>query len=71
MIKLKIYTPTIRLKDALKFAGAVENGGMAKQLIKEGQVLVNGEICTVCGKQLQGGDTFDFDGDVFEIITEE
>ena len=67
MTKLSIYTPTIRLKDALKFAGEAENGGAAKMMIKDGQIKVNGEICTVCGKQLSQGDTFEVDGLIFEI----
>jgi ribosome-associated protein len=67
MTKLSIYTPTIRLKDALKFAGEAENGGAAKMMIKEEQIKVNGEICTVCGKQLGEGDTFEVDGLTYEI----
>ncbi len=67
MTKLTIYTPTIRLKDALKFAGEAENGGAAKMMIKEEKVKVNGEICVVCGKQLSEGDTFEIDGIVYEI----
>ncbi len=62
MIKVYIHTPTIRLKDALKFAGAAENGGQAKTLIKEEKVRVNGEICSISGKQLLIGDTFSLDG---------
>ena len=62
MIKVFIHTPTIRLKDALKFAGIAENGGHAKLLIKDEKVKVNGEICTVSGKQLAPGDMFTIDG---------
>ena len=40
----------------LKFAGVAETGGHAKQLIKEGIVLFNGEICTQRGKKLYPGD---------------
>lgn len=67
MTKLSIYTPTIRLKDALKFAGEAENGGAAKMMIKEEKIKVNGEICTVCGKQLGEGDTIEVDGLIYEI----
>lgn len=69
MTKLHIYTPTIRLKDALKFAGEVENGAVAKMLIKDEKIKVNGEICMICGKQLSEGDTFEIDGIVYEIHT--
>ncbi len=71
MTKLRIYTPTIRLKDALKFSGEVENGGLAKILIKEEKVKVNGQICAVSGKQLSNGDTFEYDGAVYEIFSEQ
>ena len=71
MTKLRIYTPTIRLKDALKFSGEAENGAVAKLLIKEEKVKVNGEICTISGKQLTKGDIFEYDGAVYEIFSEQ
>ena len=40
----------------LKFAGVAETGGHAKQMIKEGIVLLNGEACTQRGKKLYPGD---------------
>ncbi len=70
MTKLSIYTPVIRLKDALKFAGAAENGAMAKQAVIDGKVTVNGEICTQSGKKLTKGDIFAFAGEEF-LITDE
>lgn len=71
MNKIKIYTPTIRLKDALKFEGLAENGVMAKQIILSGQVTVNGAECLVCGKQLADGDTFVLDGQTYQIVYED
>lgn len=47
----------IRLDDLLKLTGCVETGGQAKILIQNGQVLLNGEICTMRGKKLRGGET--------------
>ena len=41
----------------MKFAGLVNSGGEAKTLIQEGDVLVNGEVCTMRGKKLRPGDT--------------
>ncbi len=55
-IPIAIHTPIIKLQDFLKFANAVESGGMAKNLIQNEQVKVNGEICTMRGKKLQMGD---------------
>ena len=40
-----------------KYAGLVNSGGEAKTLIQEGDVLVNGEVCTMRGKKLRPGDT--------------
>ena len=57
-----ISTEFIKLQDALKFANAVPSGGMAKTEIQEGNVLVNGEVCTMRGKKLYPGDKFSFDG---------
>ena len=46
----------IRLDDLLKINGCVETGGMAKILIQSGGVLVDGEVCTMRGKKLRGGE---------------
>ena len=46
----------------MKFSGAVETGGEAKTLIQEGQVRVNGEVCTLRGKKLRVGDVAELDG---------
>ncbi len=54
--KLPITTPFIKLDSALKLSGLAETGGMAKMLIEEGSVKVNGEICIQRGKKLYPGD---------------
>lgn len=59
---LEITTEYIKLQDALKLANLVGSGGEAKVLIQEGQVTVNGEICTMRGKKLRPGDSFTFQG---------
>lgn len=46
----------IRLDDLLKLTGCVETGGRAKLLIQGGGVTVNGEVCTMRGKKLRGGE---------------
>ena len=51
-----IRPPFIKLQDLLKFAGACETGGQAKELIQEGYVRVNSEICTQRGKKLFGNE---------------
>jgi len=61
-VQLTITTEFIKLQDAMKFANIVYSGGEAKQLILDGEVSVNGEICTMRGKKLRNGDCFTFDG---------
>ena len=46
----------IRLDDLLKLNGCVETGGQAKMLIQGGGVTLDGEICTMRGKKLRGGE---------------
>lgn len=65
--KIKIDSEYIKLQDLLKLGGAVETGGQAKVVIQNGDVTVNGEICTMRDK-MRVGDTAVFDG--LEIIVE-
>ena len=55
MTEIKIETEFIKLDALLKFANLVSSGGEAKIRIAEGEVLVNGEICTMRGKKLRSG----------------
>lgn len=66
-IPVSISTEYIKLQDAMKFANVVYSGGEAKALIQEGQVKVNGEVCTMRGKKLYNGDTFEFMGQNYLI----
>lgn len=53
---VEIETPFIKLEALLKFAGAVGTGGESKIRIQEGEVSVNGEVCTMRGKKIRNGD---------------
>ena len=66
-VPVTISTEFIKLQDAMKFANIVYSGGEAKALIQEGEVKVNGEVCTMRGKKLRNGDKFEFDGTVYLI----
>ncbi len=59
-IDVPVTTEFIKLQDFLKFANAVESGGMAKNFIVNGEVLVNGAVCTQRGKKLRPGDCVTF-----------
>lgn len=66
-----IHTEFIKLQDAMKYANLVYSGGEAKQLILEGQVKVNGEVCTMRGKKLYPGDSFSFMGGSYRMCANE
>ena len=66
-VHVAIETEFIKLQDAMKYANIVYSGGEAKALIQEGEVLVNGEVCTMRGKKLRPGDKFEFDGQSYLI----
>ena len=61
-IPVVISTEFIKLQEAWKFANAAPTGGIAKTENHKGNVLVNGEVCTMRGKKLYPGDRFGFDG---------
>ena len=63
-----ISTEFIKLDALLKYAGLVNSGGEAKTLIQEGDVLVNGEVCTMRGKKLRPGDRATIDGETELIV---
>ena len=52
----------------MKLADMVVTGGHAKIVIQDGEVKVNGEVCTMRGKKLRKGDKVTFDGQGFEIV---
>lgn len=65
--KIKIDSEFIKLQDLLKLGGAVDTGGMAKVVIQNGEVEVNGEVCTMRGKKMRSGDFAVFDGLKLEV----
>lgn len=58
---------TIRLDQFMKFGQLVESGGQAKHIIKNGGVLVNGEVEIRRGRKLRQGDVVDFEGDEYAV----
>ena len=67
METVTIQTELIKLDSFLKFCGAVGTGGEAKIAIAEGEVQVNGEVCTMRGKKLYPGDTVTLDGESWQV----
>ena len=54
--EVEIQTAFIKLDSFLKFCGAAETGGQAKELVQDGKITVNGQVCTMRGKKLVPGD---------------
>lgn len=60
-MEVTIQTEYIKLDSLLKFAGLCDTGGFAKELVQQGVVRVNGEVCTMRGKKIRSGDTVEVD----------
>ncbi len=64
---IPITTEFIRLDSAMKLADIAGTGGIAKMMIQEGEVRVNGEVCLSRGKKLRPGDSFEFERVIYNI----
>ena len=65
---IKITTEFIKLDALLKFANAVATGGEAKLAIQDGDVTVNGEVCTMRGKKIRPGDRVELGGEIALLV---
>ena len=70
MENIIINTEFIKLQDLLKFANLVGTGGEAKIIIQEGEVKVNGEVCTMRGKKIRPGDIVELEGQQLTVSYE-
>ena len=68
MKSIEITTEYIKLQDLLKLASATSTGGEAKNVIQDGLVCVNGEICTQRGKKIRPGDKVLFEKQEYQVI---
>lgn len=64
---IKLREDFIKLGQALKAAGLVENGAQAKEVITEGLVKVNDEVETRRGRKLYSGDIASYNGEQIKI----
>ena len=55
-IAVPITTEYIKLESFLKLAGVADTGGMAKNMVRDCEILVNGVECTQRGRKLRPGD---------------
>lgn len=68
MIEITLRDEFIKLGQAVKAAGLVENGAEAKDVIQNGEVKVNGETDTRRGRKLVAGDVVEFNGEMIRIV---
>ena len=61
-MEITIKDEFIKLGQALKLAGLVENGAEAKEVIQAGAVQVNGETDLRRGRKLVAGDVIEYHG---------
>ena len=62
MMEFFLRDEYIKLGQLLKAAGLAESGVDAKEMILNGQVTVNGEVCLQRGKKCYDGDAVILDG---------
>lgn len=67
METIEIRDQFIKLGQALKLAGLVDSGVMAKDVILDGLVKVNGNVELQRGKKLYEGDVFSFQGEDVKV----
>ena len=66
-MEIKIRDEFIKLGQALKLAGMVDDGVQAKIVIQDGQVQVNGETDTRRGRKVYVGDVITFQGQDIKV----
>ena len=66
-MEIKIRDEFIKLGQALKLAGVVQDGVQAKYVIQDGLVKVNGKVELQRGKKLIDGDIVEYDGKSIRI----
>jgi ribosome-associated protein len=67
-MEIKIKDDFIKLGQALKLAGVVEDGVEAKIAIQDGLVKVNGEVDERRGRKVYVGDVISFGGQEIRVI---
>ena len=70
-IPVVIGTEFIKLESAMKLMNIVPSGGSAKLEIQDGNVLVNGEVCTMRGKKMRDGDYAEYNNGRYTVKVEE
>lgn len=67
-MEIRIKDEFIKLGQALKLAGVVEDGVEAKFAIQDGLVQVNGEVDERRGRKVYEGDVISFEGQEIKVV---
>ena len=67
--EVPIRDESIRLGQLLKLAGVVEDGSMARMVIENGEVTVDGTVVVRRGTQVRPGQTVSYAGESIEVVS--
>lgn len=67
-MEITIRDEFIKLGQALKLAGLVDDGVQAKMVIQDGLVKVNGEVDERRGRKVYVGDTISYNGTEVKVL---
>ena len=67
-MEITIRDEFIKLGQALKLAGLVDDGVQAKMVIQDGLVKVNGEVDERRGRKVYVGDTVSYNGTEVKVL---
>ncbi len=67
-IEVPIRDESIRLGQLLKLAGVVDDGSMARMVIENGEVTVDGEVWSRRGKQVRPGMVVQYAGQSIRVV---
>ena len=68
-LEVPIRDESIRLGQLLKLAGVVEDGSMARMVIENGEVSVDGEVVLRRGTQVRPGQTVSYAGQSVVVVS--
>ena len=67
-LEVPIRDESIRLGQLLKLAGVVDDGAMARMVIENGEVTVDGEVVLRRGTQVRPGQTVAYAGESLSVV---
>ncbi|GAB3449726.1 RNA-binding S4 domain-containing protein [Phycicoccus ginsengisoli] len=68
LLEIPIRDESIRLGQLLKLAGVVEDGAMARAVVENGEVLLDGAVCLRRGTQVRPGQTVEYAGEAIQVV---